>query len=411
MKSLLVLSVTITLALIIPFAIPSHATRNTSGDYAIYVRDSGTYPDDGVILPVFEALNARYAAADREFTVEYWFKLPSGYDSNGKELFDHHIPSNEGFWTAFQNGQLWAGIGTEPGNDNTAIHIHTGSGFNDGEWHHYALVRDLSASPDRLCLYLDGIGTCYTDGSRPEWAPVHADIRPSLNRDGSDSNNKPLYVIGARTNGGGEIEAAIDELRISDVARYRDDFTPPAARFVLDANAVMLFHFDEGSGNTTYGHDSNNNPIEGTLVKTFDNYGRSTTPLDPSDPTDTAWLGEMWSDGCFGTTPFELTSPKGGELWLTDSQYQIKWTSPGTITHVSLSYSSDAFTAISQTIVASTPNTGVYDWTTPVISSTSARVRVADAANPATYDDSDANFILTDTIYPIYLPLTLKSWS
>ena len=381
-----------------------------AGDYAIYVREGGAYPDDAVVWPVFEALESLYAAAGHEFTIEYWFKLSSGYDSNGKELFDHHIPSNEGFWTAFQNGQLWAGIDTEVGNDSSAIHIHTGSGFNDGEWHHYALVRDLSGSPAHLCLYLDGAGSCYVDGSDSQWAHVYEDIRPSNNRDGDDDNNYPLYVIGARTNGGGEIEALIDELRISGVARYRDDFTPPTAPFALDANTVMLFHFDEGAGNTTYGRDSNNDPIEGTLVEDLGWYGLGADPLDPGDPADAAHLAEMWVSGRFGSMApsLTLTSPDGGEVWRTGSQRQIRWALTGTINHVSLSYSTDGFTAVSHTIVASTPNTGVYDWTTPVISSTTTRVRVADVANPAIYDDSNADFILTDIA--CYLPVILKSW-
>jgi hypothetical protein len=439
MKCFPVLVVATVLALIVVFAIPvvTHARPGdphlpaddtpttdlsprttdlrrsaTAGDYAIYVRQSGTYPDDGVILPVLETLDARYMAAGREFTVEYWFKLGSGYDSNGKELFDHHIPSEEGFWTAFQNGHLWAGIDTAKGSDPGAIHVYTGSGFDDEEWHHYALVRDLNASPDRLCLYLDGASSCYVDGTDPEWAPVSADIRPLRNRDGVDTNNIPLYVIGARTNGGGEIEAVIDELRISDVARYRSDFAPPSAPFVLDASTVMLFHFDEGSGNTTRGRRSDNSPIEGTLVKSFDNYGLEVTPLDPDDPTDSVWLGEMWTNGRFGaTTPsLVLTSPNGGELWLTDSQYQIRWTLNDSISEVSLSYSTDGFTSVSHAIVASTPDDGVYTWNTPVTPSKTVRVRVADAGDPAIYDDSDADFTLTDTIYFTYMPVILKSW-
>jgi hypothetical protein len=383
----------------------------TSGDYAVHVHASGAYSDDGVIVPVFEALEARYAAANREFTVEYWFKLPSGYDSNNKELFDHHIPSNEGFWTAFQNGHLWAGIDTEPGNDSTAIHLHTGSGFNDGEWHHYALVRDLSGAPNRLCLYLDGVGNCYVDGSVSQWAHVYEDIRPSNNRDGDSDNNYPFYVIGARTSGAGEIEATIDELRISDTARYRSDFTPSSVPFVLDANTVMQFHFDEGTGNVTYGRDSNNNPVEGTLVQDLGWYGIGATPLDPGDPADAAWLAQMWVDGRFGATvsPLTLTTPNGG-LWLTGSPYPITWTSTGTTAHVSLSYSTDGFTTVNETIVDSTPNTGVYMWTTPVTPSKTIRVRVADADDPAIYDDSDANFVVVDVIYFAYLPFIHKQW-
>jgi hypothetical protein len=382
------------------------------GGHAIYVRDSGTFDEDGVVWPVFEDLEARYAAANQEFTVEYWFKLSPGYNSNGKELFDHHIPSEEGFWTAFQDGQLWAGIDTEPNNDNTAIHLQTGYGsnFNDGQWHHYALVRDLNASPDRLCLYLDGAGYCYENGSEPQWASVSSDIRPSNNRDGDTSNNYPLYVIGSRTSGGGSIEAWIDELRISDVARYRANFAVPTEPFFLDAYTVMLFHFDEGSGNTTYGYDSNSNPIEGTLVKDVGWYGRGATPLDPGE--DATWLSEMWVSGRFDpsspTPSLTLVSPDGGELWRTDSEYTIRWSSTGNITNVSLSYSTDGFVAISHSIVASTPNTGSYVWRTPVTPSRTVRVRVADADNPDIYDDSDRDFILTDTIHYVYLPMILK---
>lgn len=384
-----------------------------AGDYAIYVRASGTYPDDGIVIPVLEALEARYAAANREFTVEYWFKLRSGYDSNGKELFDHHVPSNEGFWTAFQNGKLWAGIDTKPASDNTAIHVRTGSGFNDEKWHHYALVRDLNASPDRLCLYLDGVGTCYADGSNSQWAHVYEDIRPSDNRDGDDGNNYPFYVIGARTSGAGEIEAWIDELRISAVARYRNNFTPSSAPFVLDANTVMLFHFNEGTGNTTVGRDGSNNPIQGTLVRDLGWYGIGATPLDPGNPTESIWLGQMWASGRFGgsSPSLTLTSPAGSVLWKTGAPYEIRWTWSGTTTHASLSYSTDGFVAVKQTIVTSTLNDGAYTWTTPVTPSTTTRVRVADTGNPAIYDDSDADFILTDNIYFAYLPLILKDMS
>jgi hypothetical protein len=57
-----------------------------------------------------------------------------------------------------------------------------------------------------------------------------------------------------------------------------------------------------------------------------------------------------------------------------------------------------------------TPNTGVYTWTTSVTSSATARVRVADAVDPAIYDDSDADFTLTDKLFLVHLPVILRSW-
>ncbi|MBI1877395.1 MAG: hypothetical protein HYR94_04035, partial [Chloroflexi bacterium] len=319
-------------------------------------------------------------------------------------------------WTAFQNDQLWAGIDAEPGNDNAAIHIHTGSNFNDGQWHHYALVRDLVATPDRLCLYLDGDSTCYTSGTNAQWHPVSADIRPVDNKNGNDNDNSPVYAIGSRTSGGNGLTATIDELRISDVARYRSNFTPTVAPFSSDNNTVMLFHFNEGSGNQTLGLSSSPGlALTGTLVKSWQEYGEIISPLDPNNSAEAAHLSQMWVDGRFGTTSgppaqsLNLISPNGGELWQTGSEHPITWqTTPGvSIAEVNLVYSTDGFIS-SHTIVTSAPNTGVFTWTTPVTPSNTTQVRVTDVVSSSAYDDSDATFILIDTIYSTYLPTIIK---
>ncbi|BAI71466.1 laminin G [Azospirillum sp. B510] len=54
--------------------------------------------------------------------------------------------------------------------------------------------------------------------------------------------------IGAMNNGNNPISGWQDQVRISKVARYTSDFTPPAAAFVPDADTVHLFTFDDGHG-------------------------------------------------------------------------------------------------------------------------------------------------------------------
>jgi hypothetical protein len=53
----------------------------------------------------------------------------------------------------------------------------------------------------------------------------------------------------------GNIEAAYDELRISDVPRYWDDFTPPARdkEFQMDEHTRALFHFNGNCNGESYG--------------------------------------------------------------------------------------------------------------------------------------------------------------
>ncbi len=103
-----------------------------------------------------------------------------------------------------------------------------------------------------------------------------------------------------------------------------------------------------------------------------------------------------------GPVPASLTlvSPNGGESWQAGSQHPIQWTSTGSIPNVSLSYSTDNF-ATSHIIVASTTNTGSYNWTTPITPSASMHVRVASTVSPTTvYDDSNASFTLSGAAGP-----------
>ena len=88
--------------------------------------------------------------------------------------------------------------------------------------------------------------------------------------------------------------------------------------------------------------------------------------------------------------PFTVTSPNGGETWLTSSSHAITWTS--TITgNVKLEYSTNSGSSWTL-ITASTPNDGSQAWTVPNSVTTQAQVRVSSAADPLSSDTSDADF-------------------
>jgi hypothetical protein len=69
--------------------------------------------------------------------------------------------------------------------------------------------------------------------------------------------------IGRSPLSGQSLDGAIREVRISDAARYTDDFTPQP-RWDADEHTVVLLHCDDGKGNVA--HDSSGNGSDAQIV-------------------------------------------------------------------------------------------------------------------------------------------------
>ncbi|MFC1807952.1 hypothetical protein ACFL0T_06260, partial [Candidatus Omnitrophota bacterium] len=98
---------------------------------------------------------------------------------------------------------------------------------------------------------------------------------------------------------------------------------------------------------------------------------------------------------------FVLTTPNGGERWVTNEIRKVEWSTTGTISTVKLEYSNDDFVADIHTI-AETLNTGSYNWTVPdavtkdildnYAAANPVKLRVVDAGDPGVSDDSAETF-------------------
>lgn len=105
---------------------------------------------------------------------------------------------------------------------------------------------------------------------------VDGKLQQSIEANGKPRWNRlPLY-IGADTNGNGDPEAIftgwIDEVRVSQVARYTADFTP-LRRFEADADTQLLIHFDEpyqGLFPDASGHHHHGWPIGSAELRTVE---------------------------------------------------------------------------------------------------------------------------------------------
>ena len=99
-----------------------------------------------------------------------------------------------------------------------------------------------------------------------------------------------------------------------------------------------------------------------------------------------------------GTPPASITvtSPNGGEDWQLDSTHNITWTSSNTSGDVKIElYDNGVF---SNTISSSTTDDGSFSWfidESVYSAGTQYTVKIEDVTDPATYDDSDADFTLS----------------
>ncbi|MBI3189926.1 MAG: T9SS type A sorting domain-containing protein [Ignavibacteriales bacterium] len=108
-----------------------------------------------------------------------------------------------------------------------------------------------------------------------------------------------------------------------------------------------------------------------------------------------------------------VTSPNGGENFVIGTYRNITWTSTGTLTNVKLEYSTNGGSTFSL-ITVNTANTGSYAWKIPSVVTASARVRITDVVNPASFDESDANFNIvyaTSPIITVTSPNGGEDWS
>lgn len=122
-------------------------------------------------------------------------------------------------------------------------------------------------------------------------------------------------------------------------------------------------------------------PSTNCLVRVTDISGIAGAPLDVSDNTFTINLPPP---------SITVTAPNGGQNWVIGSNQNISW-SASFVTNLKIEYTTDnglTWNLINASVPASN---GSILWTVPNTPSSLCRVRISDAANPATYFDLSNN--------------------
>src|SRR3989339_318741 len=174
-------------------------------------------------------------------TIEGWFKY---YNSNGYRLF---YGSNSSWQTAVgvYSGQNYLAYQLRT-TASSSVYSNTGTTMlESGKWYHFALTYDSATGTEqgfvngRLDFTRTGLtGTLVTN------------VTQYIGYNGSGGDTGYMY-------------GGLDEMRISNIARYTADFTPHTTPFTTDANTVGLYHFDDAVSQNV--SDSSGNNINGQL--------------------------------------------------------------------------------------------------------------------------------------------------
>ena len=171
------------------------------------------------------------------FTVEFWANGDS--NTTRRESFTLGAGSNNiNFDFNESSSPIWVYWGSDGSADASRRITPSGSAgdYTDGKWRHLALVRNGTT----VTFYVDGASV----GSQTGYSAA------------LDCSASGVQVGRMTSSGVADWLGYMDEIRISNTARYTTTFTPQTTQFTADANTKLLIHSDWTGG---LGADSSGN--------------------------------------------------------------------------------------------------------------------------------------------------------
>lgn len=164
---------------------------------------------------------------DGDFTIEFFGNLQG---SNSGNII--RIGNVADTWASGVL-RLYMSSGTVNLESYDGIGITSSYSAFDYTWRHWAIVRNGST----VTLYKDGVSQGTDTDS---------------NTIGTSTYNQLVFGYGSW----GSWAGYVDEIRVSDTARYTSGFTPSTSAFTNDSNTIILLHMDGADGSTTFTDDN-----------------------------------------------------------------------------------------------------------------------------------------------------------
>ena len=247
-----------------------------------------------------------WAFGTDNFTVEFWLNHQSVATGNSAITFSPSTDKRQLFgYVDAGDGLFKLYLTSDGSNWDIASGVSMGTATLDS-WKHYAIVRSGTS------FYT------FQDGTQISTFTSSASMY-----DSSDALSIGRYA------GGNELNGYMDEIRISNSARYTSAFTPSTTAFTADANTMLLIHseWNGGLGADSSGNKNDFSPTN--LVATdqvLDSPTNNFATLNPiyedssAPPANVAFaegnLSVTGTSGNFGVAYSTMTIPASGKWYL-----------------------------------------------------------------------------------------------
>jgi len=157
-----------------------------------------------------------------QFTIEWWMNPTDAVDERGGIIEYLTEGADTPYWRVYLSAPSASTTSISWRDTDNLFELETAWDYSWGTWYHVAFVQDATT----FKLYIDGV----------EQASTSAITVPTFPASGNDK-----LVIGADLVGGHDYYTGyLDQIRISNVARYTTAFTPVEEPFVVDSNTKLL---------------------------------------------------------------------------------------------------------------------------------------------------------------------------
>lgn len=202
-----------------------------------------------------------------DFTIDFWF-FWSSYNTTYPRILGQ-FADDDNHWNIYVNtsnqiGVQWYANGVAQIDKGSEIDV-----ISTERWYHIAVVR----SGTSLLLFIDGVWHAWTASGPEIGTNSLADIAAPLFIGKHHAGGNPTYFAGY-----------IDELRISNTARWTQNFTPPDSEYSSDEHTKLLLHANMNyKPNDAIVQNGISNPIsEASLENGLEDLGHAERIVTPN---------------------------------------------------------------------------------------------------------------------------------